>query len=335
MITPRRQMVVIACLLAAGLLTLLMAPFVGMESISWDQVFGADKSLADYRIFWQVRVPRVLLAYLAGTGLALAGMTFQSLFRNPLATPFTLGIASGASLGAAIAIRVGFTVLILGVSGVSIAAFAGAMFSVFLVFGLTRLRRGFSSGTLLLAGVAVGFFFSSVILFVQYMSSFSESYRIIRWLMGGLDVVGMDAPLSLLPFLLVGTGVVLFLTGELNLLATGEDLAASRGVDVKFTRQLLFLATSLLVGGVVALCGPIGFVGMMCPHICRLMVGPNHRVLALATALFGGLFLLVCDTFARTIIAPAEIPVGVITALLGGPFFIWLLLRSAPGRLSV
>ncbi len=324
----RREILILLGLLVGGFLMVVAAPFVGMKAISLDHVMDGTKFPVDHDIFWRVRVPRVLLAWLAGAGLALAGMTFQSLFRNPLATPFTLGIASGASLGAAIAIRLGWTVLILGVSGVSIAAFVGALASVMLVFGLTRLRRGFSSGTLLLAGVAVGFFFSSVILFVQYISSFSESYRIIRWLMGGLEVVGMDAPLSLLPFLLTGAGVIFFLVRELNLLATGEDIAASRGVDVKLTRKLLFFATSLLVGGVVALCGPIGFVGMMCPHICRLLVGPNHRVLAVATALFGGLFLTLCDTFARTIIAPAEIPVGVITALLGGPFFLWLLVRA-------
>jgi iron complex transport system permease protein len=324
----RREIVILLSLLVGGLLVVMAAPFVGMKGISLNHILDGTRYPVDHDIFWHVRVPRVLLAWLAGAGLALAGMTFQSLFRNPLATPFTLGIASGASLGAAIAIRLGWTVLILGVSGVSIAAFVGALASVMLVFGLTRLRRGFSSGTLLLAGVAVGFFFSSVILFVQYISSFSESYRIIRWLMGGLEVVGMDAPLSLLPFLLTGAGIIFFLVRELNLLATGEDIAASRGVDVKLTRQLLFFATSLLVGGVVALCGPIGFVGMMCPHICRLLVGPNHRVLAVATMLFGGLFLTLCDTFARTIIAPAEIPVGVITALLGGPFFLWLLVRA-------
>jgi iron complex transport system permease protein len=323
-------MVVLLLLAVATVAVLVLTPFLGMESISLESVLDRALAPGEYRIFWQVRVPRVLLAWLAGAALALSGMTFQSLFRNPLATPFTLGIASGASLGAAAAIRLGLTVVVLGVSAVSFSAFLGALVSVALVFGITRLRRGFTTATLLLAGVAMGFLFSSIMLFIQYISSFSDSYRILRWLMGGLDVVGLDAPLSLLPFLVVGGAVVLVLTRELNLLSTGEELAASRGVDVRRTRQLLFFATSLMVGGVVSLCGPIGFVGMMCPHICRLLVGPNHRVLAAATLLFGGLFLSLCDLVARTLIAPAEIPVGVITALLGGPFFLWLLLRTAP-----
>jgi iron complex transport system permease protein len=188
---------------------------------------------------------------------------------------------------------------------------------------------------MLLAGVAVGFLFSSLILFIQYLSDFAETFRMIRWLMGGLDVVGFEAVLRLAVFVLAGLVVVLLHADELNLLATGEDLAAARGVEVSRTKKVLFFATSLMVGGVVAVCGPIGFVGMMSPHICRLLVGPDHRRLAPVTLLFGGAFLLACDTLARTVIAPAEIPVGVITALLGGPFFLWLLVRGASEKAVV
>ena len=151
----------------------------------------------------------------------------------------------------------------------------------------------------------------------------------LRWVMGGLEnVVSFADLLSLCPFVVAGCIIVLYLSRELNLITTGEELAASRGVEVHRTQVLLFLATSLMVGAVVALCGPIGFVGLMAPHICRLLIGPDHRYLMPATLLFGGAFLVLCDTLARTIMAPTELPVGIITALLGGPFFLWLLLRK-------
>jgi iron complex transport system permease protein len=181
---------------------------------------------------------------------------------------------------------------------------------------------------MLLAGVAVSFFFSSLILFLQYLSNFTQSFRILRWLMGGLEILGYDSVLTLLPIVTGGILMLGIMRNELDLLATGDDLATSRGVAVKKVRAALFLVTSLMVGGVVAVCGPIGFVGMMAPHICRLLTGWKHGTLLPATLLFGGAFLTLCDALARTLIAPVEIPVGIITALLGGPFFLWLLLRS-------
>ncbi|MBV8879556.1 MAG: iron ABC transporter permease [Planctomycetaceae bacterium] len=295
-----------------------LAPYFGVVSLS---------DLRAIPVFWQIRVPRVLLAFLAGSGLAMAGMTFQALFRNPLATPFTLGVSSGAAFGATAAIRLGWTASLLGVSAVSLSAFAGALASLVLVYGVAMARSTFSTSALLLAGAAISFFFWSLILFIQYLSDFTSSFRILRWLMGGLETVGYGAVLDVLPFVISGSAVILCFTRELNLMAAGEDLAVSRGVQVGVVRAVLFSASTLMVGGVVALCGPIGFVGMMAPHICRLLIGTEHRHLAPATFLFGGLFLLACDAVARLLIAPAEIPVGVITALLGGPFFVWLLLR--------
>jgi iron complex transport system permease protein len=182
---------------------------------------------------------------------------------------------------------------------------------------------------MLLAGVAINFFFSSIILFIQYMSDFTQSFQILRWLMGNLSMAGIETVFEILPFVVSGTLVILFLSQELNLLSTGELIAASRGVNIRRIRHLLFFVISMTVGGMVAACGPIGFVGMMVPHICRLLVGADHRFLTPTTLLFGGSFLTLCDTLARNLIAPAEIPVGVITALLGGPFFIWLLLRQS------
>jgi len=198
---------------------------------------------------------------------------------------------------------------------------------VAVVWSLAHVRQAFSGAVLLLAGVAMSFFFSSFILLLQYTASLGNSFRIVRWLMGGLGAVDLGSVLQLLPFVLVGVVVLALHARELDLFATGADLAASRGVDVTRARKILFLTTSLMVGGVVAVCGPVGFVGIMVPHICRLFVGETHRSLLPASCLFGGAFLVVCDTLARTVMAPAELPVGVITAFLGGPFFIWLLLR--------
>lgn len=312
------------------LLTLLITPMVGMKfipiSILWTDATGMDGS-----ILRDIRIPRTLTGFLVGSALALSGMTFQAMFRNPLATPFTLGTASGASLGAALYIRLGIAFSFLGISGISFAAFAGSLLAVALVYGLTRLKSGFSTSTLLLAGVAVSFFFSSLILFIHYMSGFANSFRIIRWMMGSVDLTGYDGLLDMLPFVLLGTIALLFSANELNLLMTGDDIAASRGVNVNRTKKLLFTAASLMIGGVVAFCGPIGFVGMMAPHICRLMIGSEHRTLIPSTILFGGTFLVICDTLARTLIAPVEMPVGIVTALLGGPFFLILLLNRKGG----
>lgn len=313
------------CLACLSLAVLLLTPMLGPALIPLTALFNAPESLPAL-ILRDIRIPRALTAFLVGGTLALSGASFQSMFRNPLATPFTLGVAGGASLGCALYIRMGWTWSLPALSGTSLAAFAGSLATVGLVYGLTRMRRGFSTATLLLAGVAVSFFFSSLILFIQYISGHTHSFRIIRWMMGSVEVTGYEPLLSLLPFWALGTLVLAVLCRELNLLTTGEQLAAGRGVNVDRTKKLVFLAASLMVGGVVAICGPIGFVGMMAPHVCRLLVGADHRVLLPAAMLAGGIFLTLCDTLARTLIAPLEIPVGVITALLGGPFFLWLLL---------
>ena len=324
-----RRMLLI--LVGASVLALLVLPFIGMQHVPFRVLYGAAPDSVASKIFWGIRVPRVCLAFLAGAALALSGMSFQALFRNALATPFTLGVSSGASLGAALYVRLGLAFGLWGVSGITLFAFFGALGAIALVYTLTRVRRACSSATMLLAGVAVSFFFSSLILFLQYLSDFTHSFRIIRWLMGGVEAAGFGSVLTLLPFLLPGLLLVFLLVNELNLLTVGDEFALSRGTDVARVRKLLFLGTSLMVGGVVSVCGPIGFVGMICPHVCRLLIGPNHRLLAPASFLFGGLFLTLCDTLARTLVAPVEIPVGVITALLGGPFFLWLLVRDRDG----
>jgi iron complex transport system permease protein len=311
---------ILILILASTISILLISPYLGLNSSSNPEI--------QQHILTQLRIPRILFAFIAGAGLAVCGMVFQAMFRNPLATPFTLGVASGASLGAALYVFLGFSFSIMSIDGSTFAAFLGSLIAISFVYSISRLRSGFSTETLLLTGVAISFFFSSLILFTQYMSNVSDSFQILRWLMGSLTTVGYRDVLQLLPFVSICIAVILWLSRELNLLMAGDEIALSRGLAVQKTRYLLFFVTSLCVGAIVALCGPIGFIGMMVPHICRLLIGSDHHWLTPATLLFGGSFLIICDTIARLIIAPAEIPVGVITTLLGGPFFLWLLIKS-------
>ena len=302
------------------LAALAVFPMVGSTDVLRDPETGME-------ILLKLRIPRVLTAFLAGVSLSVSGMIFQALFRNPLATPFTLGVSGGAALGAALWMRFGSAAFLAGVAGTSLAGFGGALAAVLLVYGLARAKGGFATETLLLAGVAVNFFFSSLILLIQYFSDAGETFRMIRWLMGGFSVIGFATPIHLSGFVLAGLVLCTLLTREMNLLLTGDELAGARGVDVRRARQILFFSASLMTGASVAFCGPVGFVGLMVPHICRRLFGADHRVLFPAVILSGGVFLVVCDGLARTLLAPVEMPSGLITALLGGPFFIWLLLR--------
>ncbi|WP_297812961.1 iron ABC transporter permease [uncultured Methylophaga sp.] len=314
-LTTRLTLMVLFCLAV-----LALAPFAGLG--------GIDDAAIREQILTQIRFPRTLFAFVAGAGLALCGLVFQAMFHNPLATPFTLGVASGASFGAALTVLLGINISLLGFDAITLGAFFGALGAISFVYGISRLNYSFSTETLLLTGVATSFFFSSLILFTQYLSDVNESFRITRWLMGGLSISGYQQLLQLLPVVTLSAGIIIWLSRELNLLMAGDDIAISRGVAVKRVRYLMFFTTSMCVGAIVALCGPIGFVGMMVPHICRLIIGTDHRWLIPASLVFGGGFLILCDTLARVIIAPAELPVGVITTLLGGPFFLWLLVRS-------
>ena len=327
-----RRRVFLALLAVSVTAIVVWAALLGLTPLRWGAIATVAADRVDAEIFWRVRLPRVCLGCLTGAALAASGMTFQALFRNPLATPYTLGVSSGASLGAALYIRSGMSLSLAGIPGLSAAALLGAAASMMLLYGLARAGRGFSTATLLLAGVAVSFSLTSLILFTQYMGDVTTAFRVGRWLMGGLEVVGFDPVWQVLPF--VGTGLltVFVLIRELDLLLIGEDIAAARGVSVERIKTLLFLAVSVMVGGVVAVCGPIGFVGLVVPHIGRLLIGSSHRHLAPFSVLAGGAFLVTCDTVGRTAMAPVEIPVGIITALLGGPFFLALLLRGRSER---
>ncbi|BDS08079.1 ABC transporter permease [Oceaniferula spumae] len=319
---------ILLVLLPLAILTLITMPWLGGHRPAWDVIGRPGAGDLDAIIFWQIRVPRVLLAMLAGIGLSLGGVVFQAIFQNPLATPFTLGVAGGASLGVTVSIFLGINLTILGFSSLSFAALVGALCSIALVYGIARATGNASPHTMLLGGVAISFFFSSLILLLQYFGDIGNTFRIIHWLMGDLSRASFDSVLQVLPFILSGALITGLLHRELNLLTINDDLAASYGLHVERMRIILFLAVSLMIAGIVTVCGPIGFVGIMAPHICRLIIGANHKYLVPAALLFGGIFLALCDTLARSLATTAEIPVGIITALLGGPFFLWLLFKQ-------
>jgi iron complex transport system permease protein len=319
-----------------GLLTLvtcLLAPLVGSTQISLVRVFDTSIPFADNvdaQIFFVARLPRVLAGALVGAGLASAGVVFQAMLRNPLATPFTLGVSAGSSLGAMLAILFGASASLGPLSPVPLASLAGAIVAAAIVYWLaTRPGRPISTSVLLLAGVTLNSFFSALILFAQFLSDYAQVYRAARWLMGDLDVGGLSPLLGALPLVVAAFAIFAFLPGALNLLSLGPDAAASRGVDVARTQRLAFVSASLATAAAVSLAGPIGFVGIVVPHLVRLLVGVDHRIVLPASALFGASFLVACDLVARTFLAPVEIPVGVVTAMIGGPFFLWLLVRES------
>jgi len=319
--SPGRALAVLALV---WLGTLVAAPLLGSHGLDLAQAFRPGTT--EWTILFDLRLPRVLLALLAGAALSVSGLGFQTLFRNSLAEPYTLGVAGGAALGAVLAFHLAPAGTLLGFTLVAAASFAGALAATGLVVGLALRPRGVETGTLLLAGIAVSFSCSALILFIQYLSDSAQTFRMVRWMMGGLAVVGYRDVGWLTPWVLAGSALMLALRWDLNLLLTGEELAASRGVDLARLRLLILGAASLMVGALVAVTGPIGFVGLMVPHMLRRWTGSDHLVLIPACLLGGGAFLAICDLVARTVMAPAELPVGVLTALLGGPFFLWLLL---------
>jgi len=329
----RRVVIVISTFAAVAAAVMLWAPTVGSTSISLSRAF--DRSIpwdanVDAQIFFVARLPRVLAGALVGATLAAAGVVLQALLRNPLATPFTLGVSAGASLGAMLAVTMRLELSLLGMTSIPLASFGGSIVATGIVYALAvTQRRGLSTNVLLLAGVTLNAFFSALILFVQYLADFAEALRAIRWMMGGLDVAGYTPIVAALPFVLVAFAVFAMMPRTLNLLSVGADAAAAKGVEVTSAQRLAFFSASLATGAAVSLGGPIGFIGIIVPHLVRLLVGSDHRIVLPASTLFGAAFLVLCDLAARTVMSPLEIPVGVVTALIGGPFFLWLLVKRS------
>ncbi|HHT27630.1 MAG TPA: iron chelate uptake ABC transporter family permease subunit [Firmicutes bacterium] len=286
---------------------------------TWPEVYDT--------VIWQLRLPRVILGSLVGAALSLAGATFQGLLRNPLADPYILGVSSGASLGAVIAIALGMQVSIAGITALPLFAFLGALVATLIVFMLGMQKGHLPLATLLLAGVALSSFLSAIVSLVVLFSG-QRMGPILFWLMGGLDRANWSGIMQILPYLLLGATLLIWHARNLNALAFGEDTAGHLGVNVERVKRTLFVAASLLTAGAVAVSGVIGFVGLITPHVIRLLRGPNHRGLLPLTMVLGAIFLVAADTIARTVVAPQELPVGIVTALCGAPFFLHILRRQ-------
>jgi iron complex transport system permease protein len=317
-----------ALLAACALAGLAAGPSALGPGRAFAVLFGADPSGPAADIVWRVRLPRVALGTLVGAALAASGVLFQALLRNPLADPFVLGVSGGAALGAILVLALGKAMGV-GYGAVPVAAFAGATGATALLYAVAGARARFSPTHLLLTGVVFNAFASAAIVFLASLAGLAEGTSIFLWLIGSLSSARPGLAGWLAAFLAVGIACALFLARSLNLLALGEESAQQLGVDAERDQRLLLLATSLMVGAAVAAAGLIGFVGLIIPHLLRLLVGPDHRLLVPAAALGGGAFLVLCDTLARSVLGGRELPVGALTALAGGPVFLWLLRRQA------
>ena len=272
-----------------------------------------------------IRLPRILLGALVGSALAVAGTTMQAIFRNPMASPYILGISSGAAFGAALAFVLGLNIL-LGISAVTLLAFLFTLLTTYLVYTIAKGGERTSVETLLLTGIAVGSFFSALVSLLMYISGEKLS-TIWFWLMGGLWASDWNKLLFITPMIIFGIVALSLVSRHLNLLLMGEETALNLGLEVETFKKIIIILASLITAAAVSVCGIIGFIGLIIPHMMRILVGPDHRILLPSSCLVGAIFLVWVDTLARTIIAPVELPVGIITALFGAPFFLYLLRR--------
>ena len=331
----RTTMVILAVILLAAVLISVAVGAVWIPPSTTLRIFAwklgltsrpAGISRATEVIVWQLRLPRVALAVLVGCGLGVSGMVFQGLFRNPLADPAVIGVSSGAALGA-IAVIVAGGAATAGGLLVSVAAFAGALATAFLVYRLAKVGPAVQVATLLLAGIAIAALISSVMSLV--MSFSGEQIRSIYfWLLGGLSARSWSSVTAILPFLVVGCAAAASLVRDMNLVSLGEERASQLGVEVASFKRRAIATGALLAAAAVSVAGVIGFVGLMTPHVLRLIVGADHRRLLPAVLLGGPIFVVLADLVARTAIAPEELPLGAMTALIGAPFFLWLLRRE-------
>ncbi|MBW1722344.1 MAG: iron ABC transporter permease [Deltaproteobacteria bacterium] len=325
-LTPRKVAIVSLFLVLGSLLVAGASLVLGTADISPGKLLSLlagklQESDPARLILLRIRLPRILLSGIVGFALSLGGVVFQAILRNPLAEPFILGISSGAAFGAILGILAGFSFNM----GIPITAFAGALATILLILALGSRQMGMESSTILLTGVIVNAFFTAIIMFVISTTADSRLHTMLFWLYGDLSQ-SRYIPLAVLtPVLLAGSVVLYAHARHLNLMTAGEEVASQLGVEVERTKKVCLVIISLVIGLVVSFSGLIGFVGLIVPHLTRMALGSDHRLLIPAASIGGAAFLVAADTIARTVISPNEIPVGVVTAFLGAPFFIYLL----------
>ena len=303
----------------------LFSAFIGSVDLHPSNILHVNS--LDAKIFFDLRLPRVLFSFFAGAILAMSGLLFQTLFRNALMTPYTLGISSGAVLGAGIAIKLSLGTLLFGFAAISVFGFFGALFTVFLLLYLAQFLRQNHAQSLLLLGIALSLFYTALLMVIFYLGSAMQNDMLIRFTMGSLSVIGWQYPL-IISFAAIALFVAVYMYRfELQLLSISQDQAQLKGVDTKKVTIILLIISSFAIGILVSISGPIGFIGLIVPHIVQKLypVSINKRVVQ--TTLFGGLFLVLCDTISRTLQTQSELPIGIVTAIIGGPFFITLIIR--------
>lgn len=303
---------------------LLVSPFMGAVDLNISDIVQSDSLAA--QIFYDIRLPRVIFTFFAGLILALSGLLFQTLFRNPLMTPYTLGISSGATLGAGIAIKLGLSSVLFGLAAVSLFGFLGAMLTIFLLLYLAQFLKGSQQTALLLLGIALSLFYTSALMLVFYLGNTIQNDMLIRFTMGSLSVIGWSSPLVISVVASLLLFAVYAYRFELQLLGVSQESAKLKGVESKKVTLILLLIASFAIGLLVSISGPIGFVGLVVPHIVAKLYPQTVQKRIIKTALFGGFFLVLCDTLSRALPTQSELPIGIITALIGGPFFIYLII---------
>lgn len=320
--------------LLALALALLLSIAIGSVFIPpaelWAALTGSGANSTFNTILWNIRLPRTALILLVGAALSGSGAAYQGLFRNPLADPYLIGVASGAGLGAVLAMSVQWPYTLAGLMAVPLAAFAAGLLTVLLVYSFARVGGSVPTTTLILAGVALSSFATALTSFLMLRSS-GELRRALGWLLGGVSQGGWDAILALIPFLVIGLPALILSGHALNLLQFGDEQAAQLGLDTRRAKLVVIVAASLTTAAAVAFAGIIGFVGLIIPHVMRFWWGGDYRRLIPLSILGGGAALLLADVLARVVIAPQELPLGVVTALVGSPFFLWILRRAKMG----
>ncbi len=328
-LTLRRTALILSSLALLAVAISILGLSIGSVSIPFRTVVdsfisGNSVDETERAIILDIRLPRLILAMLVGAGLSIAGVVFQALLRNPLAEPYILGISSGGTVGAIIAIG-----LSLGAAAFTtpLASLVGSLLVMMLVYSLAHRRGQLDTNTLLLAGVMVGAFFNAAVLLI--IAVFNQELRnAFLWLMGNFSGANIESLLVVGPAVLLASAFILFQSKNYNLIATGDETALQLGVEVRTVKRVSYFLASLITGLVVSVSGVIGFVGLIIPHICRMLFGPDHRLLVPASMLMGASFMIVADLLARTLLAPTEIPVGAVTAAIGAPLFVYLLKKT-------
>ena len=301
-------------------------PFIG-------DLFTSETSSMEEAVIIEVRLPRVLGAALVGIALAVAGVVLQGLFRNPMADPYLIGISAGASVGASLAMAFGIGLSFFGVLySIPLMAFISAIGTVFVVYTISKTGEGVPMLTLLLVGIAVNSFLMAITAIIRLLSG-EAVHAIMTWMFGSLNLCNWDYVKIALPFVVVGVALIYVFARDLNIMLLGEEQAHHLGVDTERLKKILLASATLMTAAAVSISGIIGFIGLIIPHIARILVGPDHRILIPSSALTAAIVLILCDTAARTVVRPMQLPVGIITALLGAPFFIYLI-RSNKVRME-